>query len=92
MIEKPEDLFVGYVTQKAIIENDGKMLFVKSNNNDALWDFPSGRLHQASKIVLPEDELTAQAWLPIDQIVSGAVYDNCIAALDTYLHSKTIVN
>ena len=39
-----EKHFVGEVAQKAIIEHEGKILFVKNIGNTK-WDFPGGRLH-----------------------------------------------
>lgn len=36
--------FVGEVAQKAIIEHEGKILFVRSSN-DSKWDLPGGRLN-----------------------------------------------
>lgn len=45
MIEKPEELFVGFVAQKAIIEREGAFLFVKGKSTSAKWDLPGGRLH-----------------------------------------------
>lgn len=44
MLEKDAEHFVGQVAQKAIIERDGKVLFVKSHH-DERWDLPGGRLH-----------------------------------------------
>lgn len=53
MQEKREEHFVGLVAQKAVIEKEGKVLFVR-NLNDPRWDFPGGRLHIDE---LPEDGL-----------------------------------
>lgn len=46
MIEKPEELFVGYVAQKAVIEEAGEVLFVKGHGENAKWDLPGGRIHK----------------------------------------------
>jgi ADP-ribose pyrophosphatase YjhB (NUDIX family) len=44
--------FVGKVAQKALIEKDGKILFVQYPVGDAaegLWDLPGGRLNQSER-------------------------------------------
>lgn len=37
--------FVGNVTQKAVIEHDGKILVCRGIG-DTVWEFPGGRLHE----------------------------------------------
>jgi ADP-ribose pyrophosphatase YjhB (NUDIX family) len=41
---KMAEHFVGEVAQKAIIEHEGKILFVRSSS-DSKWDLPGGRLN-----------------------------------------------
>lgn len=141
MIEKPEELFVGFVAQKAIIEREGKFLFVKGKRESAKWDLPGGRIHideepeagllrelleelgvacrvkglitvkrfthdtkstpfyfvafaveivdDVGLIQVPEDELSAFAWLSKEELLSDTVYDNCIAAVNDYMSTKT---
>lgn len=45
MIEKPEEIFVGLVAQKVIIEQAGKILCVRTKLDAGKWDLPGGRLH-----------------------------------------------
>ena len=43
-MENKTEHFVGNVTQKAIIEHEGKMLVCRGIG-DKVWEFPGGRLH-----------------------------------------------
>jgi 8-oxo-dGTP diphosphatase len=43
-MESPAQHFVGNVTQKAIIEHEGKILVCRGIG-DTVWEFPGGRLH-----------------------------------------------
>ena len=45
MLEKPEDIFVGIVAQKAIIIDNDKVLLVRDVGAE-MWDLPGGRLHK----------------------------------------------
>jgi len=45
MLEKPEDIFVGIVAQKAIITDKDKVLLVRDTGTK-MWDLPGGRLHK----------------------------------------------
>jgi 8-oxo-dGTP diphosphatase len=49
-MEDKKQHFIGNVSQKAIIERDGK-IFVARGIGDAVWEFPGGRLHAAESPV-----------------------------------------
>lgn len=66
-----EKHFIGEVAQKAIIEHEGKILFVKNIGNTK-WDFPGGRLHTdetsaegLAREVLEEVGLEVEIGLPM---------------------------
>lgn len=74
MKEREEEHFVGLVAQKALIEREGKVLFIK-NKNDDRWDFPGGRLNINE---FPETGLTRELKEEIgcDVTVGKVIYTN----------------
>lgn len=81
MLEKAEDLFIGFVAQKAIIEVDGKVLFVKSIDPTAKWDLPGGRIHKSET---PEEGLVRELYeeLGVDCAIGRVV------SVKRFLHDK----
>ncbi|MDE1925434.1 MAG: NUDIX domain-containing protein [Patescibacteria group bacterium] len=72
--------FVGQITQKALIEKDGKILLVQYPNDDHVaankWDLPGGRLHDfesALEGVKREVEEEIGAPVEIDGIMATGV-------------------
>jgi len=48
--EIPEELFVGYVGQKVLLEKNEKLLMCQGVGKGDPWDFPGGRLHKDEEL------------------------------------------
>lgn len=79
MQERDEEHFIGLVAQKALIEKQGKVFFVK-NINDDRWDFPGGRLNINE---LPEEGIKRE----LKEELGCEVEINSVIYVNQYFHS-----
>ncbi len=89
--EIPEQLFVGQVAQKALIEKDGKVL-ISLDTNVENWDLPGGRIHTGEN---PKEALAREVKeeIGVDIVVGDPFYTD-FAGLNRFLvvYHATLVN
>jgi 8-oxo-dGTP pyrophosphatase MutT (NUDIX family) len=80
--EIPEQLFVGQVAQKALIEKDGKVL-ISLDTNVENWDLPGGRIHTGEN---PKEALAREVKeeIGVDIVVGDPFYTD-FAGLNRFL-------
>lgn len=80
--EIPEQLFVGQVAQKALIEHDGKVL-ISLDMNVENWDLPGGRIHIGEN---PKEALVREVKeeIGVDIVVDDPFYTD-FAGLNRFL-------
>ena len=74
--ELPEELFSGWVAQKALIQRDGKVL-ISLDVTQSNWDIPGGRIHMGEN---PKEGLARELKeeLGVDVVVGEPFYTDFV--------------
>lgn len=95
----PEIHFLGQVTQKALIEKEGKYLFVQYPEGDkaaGLWDMPGGRLDEGEgplEGLLREVQEEIGVGVVVGNIVGTGVFTNMSNVRSfVVIHAATLLN